>query len=197
VITSLLEPWFAERSIRDVEQALADTSVLWSRYRGFADLVVGGVLSTNPLVRENRQPGVGPLLAPISPLSVVLAVFVVFFVAFFNAYEGGSSVTPEMLYNARLLGGNRARILLQIRGPYAVAWMIAGLPLTITFALLTVVTGELLTGYPGMGQLLGDATSTANAPLTFAVVIVLAVVGVAVVLLADLARNRVLHWWAR
>ena len=68
VITALLEPWFAKRRVADVEQDLAGTSVLWSRYRSFADLAGDGTLTRNPLLREITQPGVGPLLAPGSPL---------------------------------------------------------------------------------------------------------------------------------
>jgi 2-methylfumaryl-CoA isomerase len=70
VITALLAPWFAGRSLVDVEQSLAGTSILWSRYRRFTDLVSDGALAGNPLMREINQPGVGLLLAPGSPLVV-------------------------------------------------------------------------------------------------------------------------------
>jgi 2-methylfumaryl-CoA isomerase len=70
VIAALLEPWFAGRQLGDVERALAGTSVLWSQYRRFTDLVTDGTLTGNPLLREISQPGVGPLLAPGSPLTV-------------------------------------------------------------------------------------------------------------------------------
>jgi 2-methylfumaryl-CoA isomerase len=68
VIAGLLEPWFAGRSLAEVAAALTGTSVLWSRYRSFADLAGAGDLARNPLLREISQPGVGPLLAPGSPL---------------------------------------------------------------------------------------------------------------------------------
>jgi 2-methylfumaryl-CoA isomerase len=64
VITALLEPWFAGRTLAEVEQGLASTSVLWSRYRRFTDIALAG----NPLLAEIDQPGVGALLAPGSPL---------------------------------------------------------------------------------------------------------------------------------
>lgn len=129
--------------------------------------------------------------------SVIIAVMVVFFVAFFNAYEGGSTVDAAVLNNARLLGAGPLRVLLRIRLPYVLAWTFAGLPLSITFAVVTVVTGELLTGYPGMGSLIATATTTGQATLTWAVTIALAVVGLVIVLLADLVKGRVLHWWGK
>ena len=70
VITALLEPWFAGRTLAQAEQALAATSVLWSRYRRFTDLTQDGTLTANPLLAEIDQPGVGPLLAPGSPLAM-------------------------------------------------------------------------------------------------------------------------------
>ena len=74
VITALLEPWFAGRTIADIEQALSGTSVLWSRYRTFGDLASDGTLGKSPLLHEIRQPGVGPVYAPGSPLVIHGAV---------------------------------------------------------------------------------------------------------------------------
>src|SRR5215470_17559399 len=56
VIAALLGPWFA------------GTSVLWERYRTFAELAADPDLPRNPLVRLIDQPGVGPVLATGSPL---------------------------------------------------------------------------------------------------------------------------------
>jgi 2-methylfumaryl-CoA isomerase len=70
VITALLEPWFTGRTVAEVERDLAGTSVLWSRYRRFSDLARDGTLAASPLLRQISQPGVGPLLAPGSPLAM-------------------------------------------------------------------------------------------------------------------------------
>jgi 2-methylfumaryl-CoA isomerase len=69
VIASLLTPWFASRTIADIGRELGGTSVLWSRYRRFTDLVRDVVLAGNPLLGEIDQPGVGRVLAPATPLA--------------------------------------------------------------------------------------------------------------------------------
>jgi 2-methylfumaryl-CoA isomerase len=73
VIASLLAPWFADRDVAEIGRQLAGTSVLWSRYRRFTDLVADlaghGGPAGNPLIREIDQPGVGRVLAPGSPLA--------------------------------------------------------------------------------------------------------------------------------
>jgi 2-methylfumaryl-CoA isomerase len=68
VITALLEPWFADRTLADIEQTLRSTSVLWSRYQSFADLAGEGSLAKDPLLHQINQPGIGTILAPLSPL---------------------------------------------------------------------------------------------------------------------------------
>ena len=62
----VLAPWFASRTCAQVEDGLAGTSVLWSRYRGFAE--VAAALHEEPLMGELDQPGIGRHLAPGSPL---------------------------------------------------------------------------------------------------------------------------------
>lgn len=70
-IASVLRPWFRRRSIDEVEKTLAESSVLWSRYRTFTDLVSAAgqaEFAANPMITEIDQPGIGPHLAPSSPL---------------------------------------------------------------------------------------------------------------------------------
>ncbi|MEU6714487.1 CoA transferase [Nonomuraea sp. NPDC046802] len=66
----LLVPWFAGRTVAGLEEAFAGTSVLWSPYRAFEELAADGaaLLRAHPLMAELSQPGVGPHLAPGSPL---------------------------------------------------------------------------------------------------------------------------------
>jgi 2-methylfumaryl-CoA isomerase len=68
VLASLLRPWFADRELAQVARELDGTSVLWSRYRRFTEMAAEEAKAANPLLREIIQPGVGPLLAPRSPL---------------------------------------------------------------------------------------------------------------------------------
>jgi 2-methylfumaryl-CoA isomerase len=69
VIAALLAPWFAKRTVKEVADALAGTSVLWERYRTFAELAADPAVWANPLVRLIEQPGIGPVLATGSPLA--------------------------------------------------------------------------------------------------------------------------------
>jgi 2-methylfumaryl-CoA isomerase len=68
VICGLLAPWFAARSTADVEDALAQTSILWQRYRTFAEVAADPATAANPLMRRIDQPGVGAVTVPGMPL---------------------------------------------------------------------------------------------------------------------------------
>lgn len=171
--------------------------LVMSNFRFVSEVMRPFVIGMNAVPRIALVPIVVIVFGPTAVSCVIISVMVVFFVAFFNAYEGGTSVRDELVQNARLLGANNWRILTAIRLPFVMAWTLACLPLAVTFAIITVVTAEILTGVPGMGSLLGTAAVTGNSALTFAVVITLAVVGIAITLAADLIRARVLHWWGQ
>jgi len=69
VIAALLAPWFARHTVDQIAAAFAGTSVLWERYRTFAELAADPDLLRNPLVRLIDQPGIGQILATGSPLA--------------------------------------------------------------------------------------------------------------------------------
>jgi NitT/TauT family transport system permease protein len=171
--------------------------LLLSNFRFASEVMRPFIIGMNAVPRIALVPIIVIVFGPTSTSCVIISVLVVFFVAFFNAYEGGTSVRPELVQNARLLGADHWHILVRIRLPFVMAWTLASLPLSVTFAVITVVTAEILTGVPGMGSLLGTAAVTGNSALTFAVVIALAVVGIAITLAADALRARVLHWWGQ
>jgi len=99
VLAGLLTPWFESRDLDEVEQQLAGTSVLWSRYRSVADLVGEGLpeLTAHPMMAEVDQAGIGRFLAPGSPL-----VF------------AGTSALPARA--APVLGEHTADVLSEILG---------------------------------------------------------------------------------
>jgi 2-methylfumaryl-CoA isomerase len=68
VIAALLSRWFAGHTLAEVTRLLGGTSVLWSRYRSFAEVVSDPQVTGNSVLSQVDQPGVGPLLVPASPL---------------------------------------------------------------------------------------------------------------------------------
>ncbi|MFI6521424.1 CoA transferase [Spirillospora sp. NPDC050679] len=63
-LAALVAPWFEARTLAEVGDALARSSVLWAPYRRFSEIDLDG----NPMMGEIDQPGVGRIKAPASPL---------------------------------------------------------------------------------------------------------------------------------
>ena len=68
VLAALLAPWFAARPTDQVISSLNETSILFERYRSFAEVAADPATAANPLMRLIDQPGVGPVLVPGMPL---------------------------------------------------------------------------------------------------------------------------------
>ena len=69
VLAGLFSHWFQSNTFATVGAALERTSLLWSKYQTFADLM-DGQLDSNAIVTSVHQPGVGSLLTPGSPIRV-------------------------------------------------------------------------------------------------------------------------------
>ena len=69
-LNGLFADWFRTHTAGEVTAALAGSSVLWERYRSFAEVVAGPRVSDNPLFAPLAQPRIGTYPAPGLPMSV-------------------------------------------------------------------------------------------------------------------------------
>jgi NitT/TauT family transport system permease protein len=153
------------------------------------------VMALNAIPRITLVPVIVLVFGTSPSADAITAMMLVVFIVFYNAVEGARSVSPETMEFVRLLGATKTTSLLRVRGPYSAAWVFACLPNAISFGLVGAVTSELFTGSKGLGQLMITAVDTANAALTFAVVVILAIVGIILVQGVDFARRKSLSWW--
>jgi 2-methylfumaryl-CoA isomerase len=69
VLSGLLATWFADRTAAEITAALSDTTVLFERYRTFAEVVEDPKVTANPVFSRLQQPGVGDYRAPALPIA--------------------------------------------------------------------------------------------------------------------------------
>jgi 2-methylfumaryl-CoA isomerase len=69
-LTGLFAEWFCQRTGDEISAALSATSVLWDRYRTFAEAATDERLSANPMFSPLQQPRIGEYLAPGLPMSI-------------------------------------------------------------------------------------------------------------------------------
>jgi 2-methylfumaryl-CoA isomerase len=72
VLAGLLSRWFSHTDLADVKTQLTGTSLLWSTYNTFSELVSDpdSVIEKNPMMSVIHQPGVGSHLAPGLPVAL-------------------------------------------------------------------------------------------------------------------------------
>ena len=69
VLSGLFATWFADHTAEEITAALAGTTVLFERYRNFAEVAAGPKVSANPLFSRLHQPGLGDYFAPGLPVA--------------------------------------------------------------------------------------------------------------------------------
>ncbi|MGZ4526452.1 MAG: CoA transferase [Mycobacterium sp.] len=69
VLSGLFATWFADHTAEEITAALAGTTVLFERYRTFAEVAAGPKVSANPLFSRLHQPGLGDYFAPGLPVA--------------------------------------------------------------------------------------------------------------------------------
>ncbi|MBC9734763.1 ABC transporter permease [Nocardioides marmotae] len=173
--------------------------------------LLGLLLANNPLYERILRPIIVVLNAiprvavvPIMILvagsaakaSILTAITVVVFLVFFNALEAGRGTPKEMIDAARVAGAGPRDVMVRVRLPYVLGWVAAALPNAIAFGLVGTVTTEIFVGASGMGQLLTTAVNTADATLTFSVVVFLGFTGAVLVLGVGRLQQALMPWWS-
>ena len=69
-LSGLFAEWFAAHPAADVADALSASSVLWERYRTFAEVADDERVTANPLFTRLDQPRIGEYLAPGLPVAI-------------------------------------------------------------------------------------------------------------------------------
>ena len=70
LISAVLRPWFAQRSLSEVTAAFTDKALLWGPYRTFTQMLNEDrrVSEANPMFQRIEHPGYGRFLTTGSPL---------------------------------------------------------------------------------------------------------------------------------
>jgi 2-methylfumaryl-CoA isomerase len=69
-LTGLFAEWFTAHKAEEITAALSATSVLWDRYRSFAEVVTEDRVTANPMFTPLNQRRIGEYLAPGLPMSI-------------------------------------------------------------------------------------------------------------------------------
>jgi NitT/TauT family transport system permease protein len=153
---------------------------------GSAGVLVGLILGRSRILADILDPFLTAIyslpkvaLAPLFVLwfgigiemKIVLAAVTVFFLVFLNTYTGVRSVSREQLTVIRLMGASERQLVLKLVLPSAITWVFAGLRLSVPYALIGAIVGEIIASNRGLGYLISNAASKFDTPGVFAALI--------------------------
>ena len=123
-------------------------------------------------------------------MKIILAAVTVFFLVFLNTYTGVRQVSREQLLVIRLMGANERHLLTKVVIPSAITWVFAGLRLSVPYALIGAVVGEIIASNRGLGFLVSDAAAKFDTAGVFAALLGI----VALAMLLNIAVKQAEKW---
>ncbi|WP_251839955.1 ABC transporter permease [Oceanitalea stevensii] len=127
---------------------------------------------------------------------VILAVLIAFFPVVVSAVAGLRSVDPELLELSATMGASRWKTFVKIRFPSALPSLMSGLKVAVTLAVVGAVVGEFVGADRGLGYVLLLASGNLDAPLLFADLILMSLIGVVLFVLVEALEAAVIPWHA-
>jgi len=125
---------------------------------------------------------------------VVMAALIAFFPILINVIAGLQSAKQEEIEMIKSFGASRRQILLKIKIPNALPFIFTGLDLGIVFALIGVTVAEFVGAQHGLGKMLLQLNEQFNIAGMFAILLVLALIGVIMHALIEYARRKIVFW---
>jgi len=141
-----------------------------------------------------------PLIILWFGLGPIAKIVVVWFMAMLpiliNTYAGVQNTDPELLEAARSFGARRGQLFRHIMLPAALPYVVTGVRLGASMAMVGTVFAELQTALAGLGYLMAQFSGSFQTAKYFAPVLVLAAMGMLISQALKLLERRFARWKA-
>jgi NitT/TauT family transport system permease protein len=107
---------------------------------------------------------------------IILTATIVFFLVFFNTYAGVRDVSRELMDIIRLMGARTPEVVRRVVLPSALTAIFVGLRVSVPYALIGAVVGEMMASNRGIGFLITRATGQFDTAGAFAALFILVVI---------------------
>jgi len=189
-------------------------ATVYATAMGFFIGAIGGTmlgvwLGVSPLASRLLNPYLNALnalpkvaLAPLFVLwfglgiesKIALAAVLVLFLVFLNTFAGVREVDQDLIDGARLMRATRTQVITKVIIPSAMSWVFAGLKISVPYALIGAVLGEMIAANRGLGYLVQFSGAQFDSAGVFAVLIVIALLAVALNFLVEIVQGRMERW---
>jgi len=172
-------------------------------------VVVGVLLGKLPWLEASVRPLI--VITQVAPKVAFIPLFVIWFgfgitskiwlsalLAFFpimlNMLLGVRSVEQGHREVMRSLNASRPQTLLQLEMRSVQPYLFAGMEVGIVLATIGAIVGEYLGGNDGLGNLVVSAMNSLDAARTFALILLLSVIGLVLYLIVNEAKRFFIPW---
>jgi len=172
-------------------------------------LAIGIVVSQMPKLEALLEPYVAALqsvpkvaVAPIIVVwlgfgissKVMIICLLTFFPVLVTSIAGFRAVDPDRIDLLRSLSATPWQIFRKAKFPSALPYVFAGLNMAAAFSVVGAVVGEFVGAQAGLGVLILQMEAQADTGGSFAVCVVLSLIGILLTGLLRRVQRRVLHW---
>jgi NitT/TauT family transport system permease protein len=204
------------------QRLITDAGLLWSNalvtlteiVLGFALTIVtaiplGLVIALSPLARQILYPPIMLLqLVPkiaVAPLflvwlgfgmesKILLTVLMTFFPLLIASISGFQILDPRYLFLTKSMGASTWQTFRYLRVPSALPVIFSGVKTSATIAATAAIVAEFVGANQGLGYVLLRGTSTMDIELTFAVLVVLTIIGILINYVVEFAEWAMTPW---
>ena len=204
------------------ERLVTDAGLLWSNalvtlseiVLGFGLTIVtaiplGLAIALSPLAKQILYPPIMLLqLVPkvaVAPLflvwlgfgmesKVVLTVLMTFFPLLIASISGFQILDPRYLYLTQSMGASTWQTFRYLRVPAALPVIFSGVKTSATIAATAAIVAEFVGANQGLGYVLLKSTSTMDIELTFAVLVVLTIIGIVINYVVEFTEWAMTPW---
>jgi NitT/TauT family transport system permease protein len=148
----------------------------------------------NSLPRIALAPVFIAFLGITQSAKIAVGISIVFFFLYYNTRSGIKSADRDWLMMAGALGFNRRQVFQKILLPVAWPSLFSGLRLGFTYALLGVVSTEIIAARAGLGLLVVEYATQLRFNYMYAVLVIMAVFAGGVYGITGFAERRILRW---
>lgn len=208
-IAQRLVKWTADGSIFVHVAATVYATLMGFLVGTAGGLILGIWLGLSPFASRLLDPYLSALnalpkvaLAPLFVLwfgigiesKIALAAILVLFLVFLNTYSGVREVDQDLIDCVRLMRANRLQVLMKVIVPSTASWVFASLKISVPYALIGAVLGEMIAANRGLGYLVQFAGAQFDTAGVFATLVVIAMLAVVLNGVVGVFQKRAERW---
>ena len=125
---------------------------------------------------------------------IVMTALIAFFPLLVNVIAGLANVEPAKLKLMQSLAASRWMTLVKVKLPDAMPAIFAGLKTAIVLAVVGAIVGEFVGAEGGLGFVIRQSEFQLDVALTFAVIVLLSAIGIALFYAIEFLERRALFW---